>query len=257
MSVRNDIAIQKTIEDYCAARDQAIQNYKTALRCLESAKSCLNPMGSHAFPPDGNLQLSIGRFTREVDERMWEVAFDKTGLLQFMDAKATREFRYSIKHKTPPFTLEVVRQQLTSAASRADEYFARGVVELFRSLSDDYKTNSKEVFCVGPKAVMTYMTSRYTGSMEVSYRARPEINDLDRVFQTLAGFKYQPGSLESAINTAWKDPDNRNVFENDFFHMRGFKNGNLHIKFKRQDLLDKANRLIADWYGAALARDAA
>jgi len=39
--------------------------------------------------------------------------------------------------------------------------------------------------------------------------------------------------------------------------IRAFENGNLHLWFLDQDLLDGVNRVIAEHYGAALGRDAA
>src|SRR3546814_20330320 len=42
------------------------------------------------------------------------------------------------------------------------------------------------------------------------------------------------------------------VAESEFFRAKAFKNGNLHIWFKRDDLVIEVNKLLAEYYGASL-----
>src|SRR3546814_1975746 len=42
------------------------------------------------------------------------------------------------------------------------------------------------------------------------------------------------------------------VIEGDYFRVRVFKNGTLHIWFERDDLLQSVNLLLAEYYGEAL-----
>src|SRR3546814_11086599 len=42
------------------------------------------------------------------------------------------------------------------------------------------------------------------------------------------------------------------VIEGDYFRVRVFKNGNLHIWFERDDLLQSVNLLLAEYYGEAI-----
>jgi hypothetical protein len=43
------------------------------------------------------------------------------------------------------------------------------------------------------------------------------------------------------------------VVESEYFRFRLYGNGNLHIIFKRADLVAKANKIVADFYGKTLA----
>lgn len=107
-------------------------------------------------------------------------------------------------------------------------------------------------------AILEYMfETRWRGGLELrhcSYRdPGAYMNDLDRVFRIIDGKDHQPHALQNAINTAMADG---NIYEDGYFHVKGFRNGNMHLKFKRTDLLDKANRMIGDYYnGNALAAD--
>ena len=40
--------------------------------------------------------------------------------------------------------------------------------------------------------------------------------------------------------------------EDDYFKVRGFKNGNAHVWFKRDDLVEQVNKLLAEWYGETI-----
>jgi hypothetical protein len=40
--------------------------------------------------------------------------------------------------------------------------------------------------------------------------------------------------------------------ESEYFRFELYRNGNLHIVFKRPDLVAKANKIVADYYGEVL-----
>jgi len=60
-------------------------------------------------------------------------------------------------------------------------------------------------------------------------------------------------SLSCAMNTAIQDGG---FYEDEYFAAKAFKNGNLHLKFKRADLVEKVNLIIAKRYGAAIGNRA-
>lgn len=130
--------------------------------------------------------------------------------------------------------------------------FRRGIVNVFRYLSDDYKTNSNEPFRIGRKVVMTWMVGpSFKRGLQIRYgMPSDKMNDIDRIIKTLDGKQFKPRDLEYAINTALEKCE---VFEDDYYRVKGFKNGNMHIEFKRDDLLDGLNDQIAEHYGNALA----
>ena len=45
----------------------------------------------------------------------------------------------------------------------------------------------------------------------------------------------------------------RRPHESEYFRFELYLNGNLHIVFKRPDLVAKANEIVADYYGETLA----
>jgi len=92
----------------------------------------------------------------------------------------------------------------------------------------------------------------FSGGLQIKYDASAEINDIDRVFKVLDEKPHNPRELEGFINAALKLGE---YFEDDYYKIKAFMNGNIHIEFKRPDLLEKANRLIHEYYqGEAISK---
>lgn len=251
----NNIALRRTVEDYAEARDEAIASYISAHRQIERMKADLAKLGDLLCPYNARFELEPEDFTKALDQRLWQLVFDKTEIPRYMDAKARADFNRSLEHDPVPFTVENVRSTLVSAASQVDEMFARGLYELFCSRASHLTTNSREPFKLPRKIIWSYMVAsewvRWNG-LRISHAVEPKINDLDRVLRTLAGEDFTPHSLSTKINSAWQTGD---TFEDDLLKVRGFRNGNIHVWIKRQDVIDKANRVIAEYAGPALAAD--
>ena len=173
-----------------------------------------------------------------------------------MDAQARAEFNRSLLETPPAFTVENVRSTLVSAASQVDLMFARGLYDLFCKRPRHLRTNAREPFKLPPKIIWSMMIAtdwlRVDDGLRLRYDATHKLNDLDRVLSTLAGEDFHPYTLATKINTAWQ---HSNVYEDAMLKVRGFRNGNLHVWIKRQDVIDKANRVIADYAGPSLAVD--
>jgi hypothetical protein len=215
------------------------------------AKELLNAHGHYLMPHNGQLRDSAQRVQSELDASMWRRAFDLTGFKQLMDAQAVAEFEKSLSPNPPEFTEANIRSTFIDLHGKSREMFRRGVVNVFRNLSDDYKTNANEPFRIGRKLVMTYMANKaFGGGLELNYGgSRDRLNDIDRVVRTLGGMKFTAGSLPISVNQSLKLGQ---VHECELYRAKGFKNGNMHFEFKRQDLLDLLNEQIAEHYANTL-----
>ena len=86
-------------------------------------------------------------------------------------------------------------------------------------------------------------------SLKLSYYRQDKLSDIHRTFCVLDNEEFQQRQAICEAEKAFRAGD---TYENKYFIMKGHKNGNAHIKFKRIDLLDKANQLIAEYYGNSL-----
>lgn len=247
--MENHIAIQKTLQDYCKTRDKALELYEAAYKTIKGIKGELDEINQYLAPWDCIPKVDPEDFRKQLDRHLWSHTFTQIGLHQYMDARAKEELEKELEKNAPDFTMDNVKETLLTAAQDADKMFARGIVNVFHGLSKDHKTNRNSPFKINPKAILKYFTSpRFSGGLQINYwnNRQEKINDIDRVFKTLDGKKHHPRELECLINEAWKSI---NIYEDNYYKIKGFKNGNMHIEFKRQDLLDKANVIIAKYYG--------
>ncbi len=246
----NPIDVIKSLEEICKIRSQVIGRFIASQELLGEARTLAESVNQHSWPYDATPRLSEKGFRQEVDRRFWRSCFDKTGLMQLMDTKARAEFNTSLDRDPPEFTEENARSALLSAAQDSEMMFSRGIVDFFSRLSQYHKTNTKEPFKISRKAILERVVDNWGGVMTVGCSSYGDgmgrFNDLDRVFKSLDGKKHFARELETRINAGWKES---NVYEDDYFQVKGFKNGNAHILFKREDLLDKANHLIHAYFG--------
>lgn len=255
----SNLALRKTLADYCAARDKAIQAYDGALCTLAQASQDLAQIDEYLWPRDSQPRAGLPQFIRDLDARMWRHTWNQTELPQYMDAQARREFDSSLQNDPPPFTLDNLRSALVSTASQAEDMFARGLYGLFSDRDMAYKTNAKERVKIARRLIWNggYVDPSFGGTLRFSYSTwhSDRLGDLDRVFKTLAGLPYVPRQLVSALNTAWSK--NTNLYEDAFYRIRGYRNGNLHIELLQQPLIDRANRILANYAGPVLADETA
>ena len=132
--------------------------------------------------------------------------------------------------------------------------FERGVIECFKRLSWCYKTNRP--FAFGKRIVMTYIRSYG----HFSHDKLDHIADLQRVFCILDGKPEE--DHRSGIYRRLSDAERGRLgtvtagtHDDVYMHFRWFKNGNAHITFKRMDLVDKMNAILAKHYPGALPHD--
>jgi Domain of unknown function (DUF4942) len=130
------------------------------------------------------------------------------------------------------------------------EMFDQGVIECFKKLSWVYKTNLPQKF--GKRIIVSYLTYPYG----INHGAADHLDDLMRVFHVLDGkpqVDYRQGCYVQ-LGTAFREQGSwPKSYQNDYFELKLFRNGNGHLCFKRPALVDAMNSIIARHYPNALA----
>ncbi|NRC34109.1 DUF4942 domain-containing protein [Pseudomonas aeruginosa] len=250
MTFRKQVALPTTLTDLLVARQDAMRLIEDSHRTLQKAEEVLAPYGHNLMPYEAQPRESLDRIRKELDGKMWRRAMDLTGFKQLMDAEEADKLEKSLFPSPAEFTDANVRATFIDLQIRSEEMFRRGVFNVFRHLSDDYRRNKAEPFRMGSSIIMRSMVrpAMRRGlciSDSMNNYAGNKLNDIDRVVKTLDKKRFDPRSLEAAMNEVF---ENRGVYEDEYFRAKSFKNGNLHLEFKRLDLLDKLNEQIADYY---------
>ncbi|SCU73998.1 Methyltransferase domain protein [Cupriavidus necator] len=188
---------------------------------------------------------------RTIDTQGWQYLLAESGLRTFMDARAREQWNRQIAEgDVPELTAANIEATFSQLYRARGEMFERGVIACFQRLSWDYKTN--QPFRFGKRLIVTYLFSH--GSP--NHRITDELDDLLRVMRVLDGqpeADHRHGAYH-LITEAWRA--RLTEAQNDYLHVRWFRNGNGHLTFKRLDLVDQMNQILARHYPNALASEA-
>ena len=246
---------------------QLVENYEIAVAdltkaytLLHSAKNRLNAsfgMGQriHSFDvlPHGYrngatlANDSLEQVMAQVKLDAWRVLMERLELRKLLSIARREELdkQLSDGKGLPDITLENVWGMFESAVSNVDRYMEEAVLEVFEFLrppSSKFKTNSE--FEVGKRVVLKwYVEPNYSRTgFNVRYAYDARITALDNAFLRLDGkgiVSTYHGPTHDAIKGAGRD----GVCETDYFKLRCCLNGNLHLEFKRPDLVQRLNAI--------------
>lgn len=198
--------------------------------------------------------IDVPDVMREVDASFWSHLLEASGIRTIMDAEARRQWDDKIgKYEYPPLTLENVRATFAQLFADRQSLFERGVVNCFRRLSWDHKTNKLSRF--GRKIIVDGLVppTKYGGA-EIGHYAPNHLDDLNRVFHLLDG-EPEPDwtqRIYEQLRGAGALKGEGGEIELPYFRLRWFKKGTGHLLFRRLDLVDELNRILAKHHPDAL-----
>lgn len=187
---------------------------------------------------------------KTVDRAVWSYIIEATDLEKLMDRQAREEFAQSMATDPPAPTVENVRATLGHYMAEAPTILKRGLAKAFASL--DRRFRSHDGFKVGSRVILDYL---FTASGFRNHGEKTEtLRDIERAFMILDDRPHPESyagivGLLDGIGYSTPRPV---VVESDWVRIRVFKNGNAHLWFKRDDMVRKVNRLLADYYGEAI-----
>lgn len=195
-----------------------------------------------ALTKEGGLE----RATRLFDAYAWQFLLDASGMRSFLDTKAREEWTNSITSQTvPPLTEENITATFTNLYACRSEMLERGIIEVFKGLSWRYKTNQPEK--MGKRVVLRWLAQ--------SSSAADQLDDLVRVMHVLDSRPepdHRSAMSTQLLQAGLLTPGSRGTLEGEYVKVTVFKNRNGHLTFKRPDLVDIMNRVIAKHFPGAL-----
>lgn len=184
---------------------------------------------------------SMEELKRSFDAEAWKYLMDASGIGSAMSASARREWELQIKTRsTPPLTKENILSTFKNLFASKEEMFEDGVIEAFRSCSWDHKSNLPVKF--GKKVIFAHVYGD---------GHHHNVDDLRRVLHFFDG-KPQPDHRTGVRATLYRR-DSDGTFEDEYVSVVEFKNGNVHCKFKKPELTEKLNGILARRFPNALA----
>ncbi|MGG2042593.1 DUF4942 domain-containing protein [Burkholderia gladioli] len=192
-----------------------------------------------------------GAIVRVIDVRGWSYLLSESGLRTFMDAQAREQWdRQLSEGDVPELTAANIEATFAQLYGARGDMFERGVIQCFRRLSWDYKTNRP--FKFGKRIIVKRLLSDGCTNHHVTN----ELDDLVRAFCILDGEPEPDHRVGACALIADARQARLTEAEHAYFHLRWFKNGNGHLTFARPDLVEKMNLILAKHYPNALAAEA-
>jgi hypothetical protein len=192
------------------------------------------------------LNHEFGAIKPALKRKFWDHVIARSGIKNVMHHQVRRELENQMRHDQtmPAFSTEVIHATLYGWAESSQDVFTQMCQETFKLMlpwRGKYKTN--KLHRIDKRIVMEGAMGWYTAS--VGEYATEKLRDLDRIFHQLDSKTppEYPHDLVSVINdeARLKNED----AETEYFYARWFKNKNIHLTFKRLDLLAEFNRIGA------------
>lgn len=262
-----EIAIYSEIEALVGRRDAALSAFEALQASIrqingiaEGAMAAGNP-----WAPELELRfrkIAHGRIppfeaTKEVyrqalDEAAWLSLMERAGLREIMGKRQRDEMKKALRDECPPFDIDTVRATFARFRDDGIAIARRTLVDVFDALCPSLL--SHDGFKIGERIIHRDSVTWCTYQKKWNWWSGPgrdALIDLDRIAHRIDGkpFTYMAAD---AVNAAMAEGKDRS--ETDYFELRWFRAGTLHIRFKRQDILDAMNREIAAYFGASLAK---
>ncbi|WP_114192269.1 DUF4942 domain-containing protein [Edaphovirga cremea] len=193
--------------------------------------------------------------TRNLDRDIWRDLMKRSGMLAIMDAQARDQWYRNLEGDTiPAISEESIYSTFEQLHRDKGEVFERGVINVFKSLSWDYKSNHPCKF--GKKVIVNGLVSynQWGFTLNHSYR-RDQLADLERMLFLLDGkpIPDNRGDVTTRLMEHIRDNPSKDVYHDEFFSIRYFQKGTADITFKRSDLTEKMNDIVAKHYPGMLA----
>jgi hypothetical protein len=255
-----DIIKRETFAAIVAQVEKSKHDFCTAIDILDSTQKelgmVLGEWRSHIL----DHSISKDKCLEKIKGNAWSFLLERSGVFEFCSIKQRDEINNQMRDEKnlPDFTLDNIQAWFESYAVNVDKLFEDSIKEIFDWLKpwkyENYKTNNKEI--IGKRVIKTCMFENVWGEkMSLIYHRDKYIQALDNVFHLMdgKGISKYPGNLVTAIKEACRE--NIRFCETEYFTVKWYKKGTMHIEFKRLDLLDKVNakagglNLSADLFG--------
>lgn len=238
----------------------------------------------------GNINAARAEFIKLHRRDCWKQVFEKMEFRKWLDKKQTNQFLRDVERNgNVPFTADNIKATLENVYLQRRKLFEMSVANVFEELTKFYKGNSyggggaeagmsgwksNDSYKVNEKLVFPY-GCRYDKdsanfSLWYNQGAIDIYNDVDRVLCVLDGKDFEHcvtistamsrafGRLEAqraaygsrGSRALWSQSDQ--VADSQYFEIRFFMKGTVHLKWKRKDLWEKFNTTAAagrKWIG--------
>lgn len=242
-------------EEKNAAVESALAAFKVACSAVRAASCVAGTWGEERLET-GNICEKEMR--RSLLKSAWKNVYDGLSIDRIASAKDKKKFQQDLANPAP-FTLENIKSTFGDYLRDPRGNILRGLAEVFCDLDPAYKSHDKVRIGVNglPKRIIIHVSNYGWGR-----------DRLENIINALAQLQRKPLVSYHEVGLLLKDENalltDREYVETDRYgreekttiigrgvRLRRFQNGNGHLFFEPQELLD-INRGLAEFYGEVL-----
>ncbi|MDV0786229.1 DUF4942 domain-containing protein [Citrobacter amalonaticus] len=264
-----DVICSTSIERIIIGRSNALKQIETLIQHVADISTLTSSIGGKtaldwAMKQDFRCgcwlmekrETAMKAITRNLDREIWQDLMKKSGMLSLMDAQARDQWYRNLEGNDIPTISEAnILSTFEQLHQSKGEVFERGVINVFKGLSWDYKSNSPCKF--GKKIIVTGLVKydRWGFGLNWGWQ-RDRLADLERMLMLLDGKPVPDNRADITRRLSDHIHENRHStsYEDEMFTIKYFQKGTAHITFKRHDLVHKLNDIVAKHYPGMLAK---
>jgi hypothetical protein len=255
----SSLATRATVLEIVRAYEQSCADIRTAFVMLDGAEKRINDAvtlgrswGVHLKSRNGrvidfgDVESTIAHVRREV----WSSVVERLEIRRMLSIARAKELDEQLERgELPEITEENVYAFANGYMRQLDTMIAEAVREVFEILRpphSQYKTNTE--LEIGERVILAhYIDPGWSWGPDrprfhLDYHREKNITALENVFRSLDGkgaaLPTNQSELQMSINAS---PTGQGVTT--YFAWKGYKNGTLHIRFLRPDLVTKLNQI--------------
>lgn len=263
-----DVICSTSIERIVTGRNAALAQIEVLMQQLDDVSMLTRSIGGKtaldwAMKQDFRCgcwlmekpEAAMKAITRNLDRSIWRDLMKKSGMLSLMDAQAREQWYNSQEKDDIPAVSEAnILSTFEQLHQSKGEVFERGVINVFKGLSWDFKSNNPCKF--GKKIIATGLVKHDRWGFGLNWGwQRDRLADLERMLVLLDGKPVPDNRADVTRRLSDHIHENRHSsrYEDEMFVIKYFQKGTAHIVFKRPELVDKLNDIIARHYPGALS----
>ena len=268
LTEHNELICSTSIERVVSGRDAALLQIEQLIQQLDAISRLTSEVGGgtaqdwamkagHRYDSwlTETVDKAIPAVTRNIDRSIWRDLMLKSGMMALMDAEAREQWRQNLEECDLPTISEAnVLSTFEQLHLNKMDVFERGIINVFKELSWDYKTNNPCSF--GKKIIISNLVKYDKWGYNLNWGwQRDRLADLERMLTILEGQSIPDSRADVIRRLDDHIRENRHSthYEDKMFSIKYFQKGTAHIIFNRPDLVDKLNDIIARHYPGMLA----
>ena len=268
LTEHNELILSTSIERVVTGRDTALKRIEKLIQQLDAISRLTSEIGGgtaqdwamksgHRYDSwlTEKVDKALPAIIRNIDRCIWRDLMLKSGMMALMDAQARDQWHENLEEGDPPAISEAnILSTFEQLHLNKMDLFERGIINVFKGLSWDYKTNSPCSF--GKKIIINNLVThnRWGFSLNWGWR-RDQLADLERMLFLLNGkpIPDNRGDISTRLMEHIRDNSTKDVYEDEFFSIRYYQKGTAHLVFRRLELIERMNDIIAKHYPRLLS----